>query len=209
MRISTTAIESFRLWSDPEQEWMSEADLIATITKSAPPSHNVLIGSAFGTILEHPDKHRVAGGYQCGEFAFGRDVVEPCLAVIDRRGVFEAKAAKSYGDCDVVARADHLYGAHLSEFKTTLSTFDAQKYLDSCQWRFYFDIFEPRIVTYHVFCLSEATNGVIDLRGVESFNVYSYPELHDDCRDLVARFASYARARGLEGHLRQRQVEAA
>jgi hypothetical protein len=209
VRLSTTAIESFRLWSDPEQEWMDEADLIATIRGTSVPSHGVLLGSAFGKVLEAPDTYAVPGGFRCQDFAFGSDVVTPCLEVIDRRGVFEAKAQKTYGDCDVVARADHLLGLHLSEFKTTLSTFDAQKYLDSCQWRFYFDIFEPLIVTYHVFCLSEATNGVISLRGIESFNLYPYAELHEDCRDLVARFAAYARLRGLDAYLQQRQKDAA
>jgi hypothetical protein len=188
---------------------MSEDELRDSILGVWKPNHKVELGSAFGKVLEDPDRYAGPGGFQCGAFAFGRDVVEPCLAVIDRRGVFEAKASKAYGACDVIARADHLLGAHLSEFKTTLSTFDVTKYLDSYQWRFMADIFEPTLVTYHVFCLSEATNGVVDLRSIESVNLYPYVRLHDDCCALLREFVGYVTARGLDAHLRQRQVEAA
>lgn len=208
MRISTTTLESFRLWRHPDNEWMSEEELIATIKGEFTPTHGVELGSAFGKILEAPEQYVVPHGYQCGAFGFGQDVVEPCLAVIDRRGVFEAKASKRYGDCDVVAKADHLLGAHLSEFKTTLHSFDIEKYLASYQWRFMVDIFEPALVTYHVFLLSEAPNGVVSLRGIESFNVFPYAELHGDCCALLDDFVHYARSRGLEPYLQQRQREA-
>lgn len=209
MRISTTTIESFRLWSDPEQEWMSEEELINSICGVWKPNHKVELGTAFGSVLEDPDRFLVPGGFRCNGFEFARDVMEPCLALIDRRGVFEAKAVKRYGDVDVVSKADHLLGARLSEFKTTLSSFNADKYLESCQWRFMADAFEPRSITYHVFCLSEATNGVIDLKSIETLPLYPYPALHEDCCDLLGRFCSYVRARGLDSVLKARQIEAA
>ncbi|HVQ15609.1 MAG TPA: hypothetical protein VMS40_18535, partial [Vicinamibacterales bacterium] len=65
MRISTTTLESFRLWSDPEQEWMSEDELIATICGKFVPNHAVKRGAAFGKVLETPDPYRVSGGFIC------------------------------------------------------------------------------------------------------------------------------------------------
>ena len=50
MRISTTTLESFRLFCDPEQDWMSEADLIATIKGEFVPTPAVELGKAFGLI---------------------------------------------------------------------------------------------------------------------------------------------------------------
>lgn len=212
MRISATTLESYRLFMQPDQEWMSEADLIASIRGEFRPNHKINLGSAFGLVLEDPDRYLVPGGFRItvnGEvFEFGRDVMEPCLAVIDRRGVFEAKAIKRYGDCDVVSKADHLLGADLSEFKTTLSSFDAGKYMDSYQWRFMADSFQAKRITYHVFCLSEATNGVISLRSIESLPLYPYPDLHADCARLVEEFKGYCVARGLDGMLRARQAAA-
>jgi hypothetical protein len=217
VRCSATQIESFRLFCQPDNEWMTEAELLATIRGSFTPNHRVNLGSAFGRVLEDPDRYLVPGGFRCTvgnfnheeTFEFGRDVVEPCLAVIDRRGVFEAKAVKSYGPVDVASKADHILGAHLSEFKTTLSSFDSDKYAESCQWRLMVDAFGARKVTYHVFCLSESeANGVISLRSIESMNLYPYPELHHDCAALVREFTSYVTARGLDGVLKARQAAA-
>jgi hypothetical protein len=213
MRISATTLESYRLWRDPEQEWMSEDDLRDSILNVWKPNHKVNLGKAFGSVLEDPCRYVVPGGFRVivaeETFEFGRDVIEPCLVLIDRRGVFEAKAQKSYGPVDVVSKADHLLGAHLSEFKTTLSSFDVTKYLDSYQWRFMADAFEPSQITYRVFCLDEANNGVISLKDIHTFNLFPYVGLHEDCEALLREFCGYVEARGLADGLRQRQREAA
>ena len=212
MRIYTTMIESFRLFMDPEQEWMAEQDLIDTICGKFVPNHKVTLGQGFGRVLEDPDRYLVPGGYRItvnGEaLEFGLDVMNPALAVVDRRGVFEAKGIGRYGAHDVVAKADHLLGAALSEFKTTLSTFDFDKYANSCQWRFMADIFQPSSITYHVFCLSEATNGVISLRGIETFTLYPYEKMRADCEALVWDFVAYVTAKGLAPLLDERQRNA-
>jgi hypothetical protein len=209
MRISTTTLESFRLYMQPDQDWMSEQSLIDTISGKFVPTPAVLLGQAFGRVLEAPDVYEVPGGYQCGGYSFADVDVAPALALIDRRGVFEAKAVKAYGPIDVVAMADHLLGAHLSEFKTTGSTFDFDKYADSCQWRFMTDIFEATQITYHVFLLDDHGNGVATLKGTESFNLYPYAALHQDCCGLLARFVDYVTVKGLDGLLRERQQAAA
>lgn len=206
MRISTTTLESFRLWSDPEQEWMTEQSLIDGILGKFIPTPRVELGQAFGSVLEDPDRFLVPGGYACGGYSFGLDVMAPAFERIDRRGVFEAKAMKRYGACDVVAKADHLYGSRLSEFKTTTSTFDFDKYAASCQWRFMTDIFEPLSITYHVFCLDDHGNGVVEIRSIESFNLYPYPGLHEDCCELLRGFVTYVTAKGLDVFLRDRQA---
>jgi hypothetical protein len=211
VRISATTLESFRLFMQPDQEWMSEQSLIDTILGKFVPTPPVLLGQAFGRVLESPERYRVSAGYQYGDYFFSADMMAPAFAAIDYRGVFEAKATKAYGDCTVVAMADHLLGAHLSEFKTTLSTFDFDKYAASCQWRFMADIFEAQRITYRVFCLSEDPAGITDLKSIESFDLYPYPGLHQDCADLVAQFKAFAIAKALDGFLidRQRAAEAA
>lgn len=210
MRISATTLESFRLFMQPEQDWMSEDELIATIRGAFVPNHKVLLGLAFGKVLETPERFRVRGGFKSGEFFFSDEVMAPALSVIDRAGVFEVKAQRLYGECMVVCKADHVLGAHLSEFKTTLSNFNADKYIESCQWRFMADILQPAIVTYRVFCLDEDySTGVIALDSIETMNLFPYPALHQDCCDLVEAFKDYVTRKGLDGLLRQRQAEAA
>lgn len=217
MRISTTTLESFRLFMNPEQDWMPEEDLLATIRGEFTGNHKVWLGQAFGAVLESPDRYRVRGGYRIttrgGEetFAFSDDVMGPALALIDREHtVFEAKATKRYGPHDVVAKADQLVGAHLIETKATLGYFDFDKYAESYQWRFMVDIFEPSKVTYHIFCLDESeANGVISLRGIETFHLFPYAECREDCQRLVSLFEEYVEAKGLTGVLDARQREAA
>ena len=63
MRISATQLESFRLFMSPNQEWMSEADLAATIRGEFVGNHKVNLGTAFGLVLETPEPYAVDGGY--------------------------------------------------------------------------------------------------------------------------------------------------
>lgn len=208
MRISATTLESYRLFMQPDQEWMSEDELLAGIRGEFKPTPAVELGLAFGKVLEDPDRYQVPGGYRYRGYSFAELTMAPAFALIDRRGVFEAKATKVYGQSTVVAKADHLLGAHLSEFKTTGSSFNFDKYAESCQWRFMVDIFEPSKVTYHVFLLDDHENGVADIKGIESFNLYPYAGLHEDCCDLVRKFEGYVIAKGLDGLLRERQLAA-
>lgn len=217
MRISTTTLESFRLWVQPEQDWLQEADLLATIRGEFHPNHNVLLGQAFGSVLETPERYRVSGGYRVTPrggtetFELGDDVMAPALALIDRpRTVFEAKGIGSFAGHDVVAKADQMIGADVIDTKTTLSSFDFDKYAASCQWRFMADIFQAPRVTYHVFCLSESeANGVIGLKSIETFQLFPYTEMRADCEALVREFDTYVEMRGLRSLLDARQVAAA
>lgn len=214
MRISATQLDAFRLFMEPEQEWMTEDALHATIRGDFVSNHKIALGQAFGRVLESPEFYAVDGGYRITAndeaFEFGADVMAPALNLIDHvHGVFEAKAVKSYGRHDVASKADYLRGAELHEFKTTLSTFDFDKYAQSVQWRYMVDAFQPVRVTYHIFCLNEGSNGVIELRGIESFSLYPYAELHDDCARLVSQFAEYVTVKGMAGVLNQRQADAA
>lgn len=216
MRISTTTLESYRLFMQPDQEWMAESELLATIRGEFTGNHKVWLGMAFGAVLEDPERFRVQGGYRVSHlrgvqecFEFGDDVMGPALALVAPGTVFEAKATKRYGRHDVVAKADQMTGARLIETKTTLGYFDFDKYAASCQWRFMADIFEPLKITYHVFVLDEHDNGVIALKGIESFDLYPYAGLHEDCAALVDEFAGYVACHGLTDVLDKRQQEAA
>jgi hypothetical protein len=172
----------------------------------------MLLGQAFGRVLEAPDRHAVKNGYVVainGEtFQFDNRVMERPLSLVDRCGVFEAKAVKRYGPHEVASKADYLSGNRLSEFKTTLGTFDFDKYANSYQWRYMVDAFKPARVTYHVFLLNEAFNGVIELRDIDSFDLFPYAEAGQDCAWLVDACAEFATKRGIAEVLNRRQAEA-
>jgi hypothetical protein len=174
VRISTTTLESFRLFMEPDQEWMTEKTLIDTIRGEFVPNRGVLLGSGVRQGARGSRPYLVPGGYHVNHgFSFSEATMAPALAIIDRRGIFEAKREAAYGAVDVVAKADHILGAHLSEFKTTARRSTSTS-TPSCQWRFMVDIFEPLKVTYHVFLLDDHENGVAELKGIETFNLYPY-----------------------------------
>lgn len=210
LRASTTTLESYRLYRDPQNEWATEQNLLDTIMGRFTPTPEMLLGRAFGQILETPERYQVPHGYQCEGYTFSDADLAPAFALMNyEHGVFECKGTKDYGDLTVVAKVDQIVGAHIHEHKTTQSTFSAEKYLESCQWRYYADVYEAAAVTYHVFLLDDHGNGVVEVRGIESLALYPYPRLHDDCAALAAEFREYIRSKSLDGLLAQRQREAA
>jgi hypothetical protein len=207
LRVSATTLEAFRLYMQPEQEWMSEEALLDTIRGVFTPNRAIKIGLAFGRIVATPGRYQVPGGYACDGFTFDHGTMRPVFELIDARGVFEAKAEKTYGDVVVVSKADHLLGAHLSEFKTTEGTFDFDKYAASMQWRFMVDAFQPALVTYRIFRVYDHENGVIEVTDIDNFHLFPYAALHTDCATLVEAFVDYVRRKdGLEAELRAKQA---
>lgn len=192
-----------------------EAELIAKIKGEFCWTPAMVVGTAYHSVLEHPQK-LLTGRYESNGVMFEAAAVDPMLDRIDRRGVFEVKTTKSIGVTRIagagldhivlVTKADHLAGAHLSEFKTTLSSFDPEKYLASYQWRVMSLLFEPQWITYHVACLKEEDpldDGaqVFGLRSLESMNVFPYPHLESDVRHMAGELVQYVKAKGLESYL--------
>jgi len=202
VRISTTTLESFRLW---RVDRIDEAELVATIKGEFVPTWRVLFGRAYGKVLEQPDVYRVPDGYACNGYRFEADAVDPALATIDRRGLFEVKATREYGEHIVVAKVDHILGADITEFKTRFGPYQVEKYARSCQWRFELDVFGAERVTYRVFRFSQDP---IALDAIEELPLYPYPQLHDECCALVDAFAVYVRRRRLEFYLQPRFEDA-
>lgn len=204
MRVAATALESYRLWRD--QDWMSEADLIASLTHTAAPSRRMALGTAFGRVLEAPDAHAVPNGlggvayYEAEGYRFPADLMAGPLALYDRRGLCEVKATTVLDGVTLVAKADQLVGAEIIETKTTLGTYDPDKYAGSMQWRVMALVFEPVRIQYRVFSLTESPAGEISLRSTDTLNLYPYAGLADDVRALLGEFVDYVCLRGLTAH---------
>ena len=175
MRVSATLLEGYRLYTSTD--WKTEADLIDSIKGIFVPTPAMDLGTAFHAVLETPERCRVAGGYRSGAYAFDDATMAPLFALIDRRGVFEVKHTIELDGHTLVAKADQLCGATIQEFKTTLSTFDAEKYTASYQWRVMSLIFQPAVITYHVASLADHGNSVVELKSLDSVSLYPYAGL--------------------------------
>lgn len=209
MRISATLLESFRLMK--ETDYVSVAELEASIRGVYVPRPEAKLGDALHRILREPFLYEVMGPkpedhrFICNEVSFPADVVVECLELILPGGMFEVKATKVYRiagrDVTVVAKADQLLGARVVENKTKWSGFDIDRYADSYQWRFMAEVFEPSVITYNVFCLTQGADGSIWLRSKERFDLYPYMDLGMDCESLLREFVAFVEKRGLAHHL--------
>src|ERR1043165_6305385 len=210
MRVSATLLESFRLYLT--EEWKTEASLIESIQGVFVPSPQMELGTAWHAVLETPDRFKVDGGYWLQhhgvDYRCDDATMAPLLALIDRRGVFEVKATTEVDGHTLVAQADLLAGATIHEFKTTLSTFDAEKYADSYQWRVMSLVFQPAQITYHVASLDDHGNSVVELKSLDSVNLYPYPGLEQDVRDLLRDFVGYVERKGLSEYVQRSHLAA-
>lgn len=206
MRVSATLLESWRLYQT--QDWMTEASLIERIQGVLVPSPQMDLGTAWHAVLETPETCRVPGGYRSGAYTFDDATLQPLFDRIDRRGVFEVKATTELDGHTLVAQADLLAGATLHEFKTTLSTFDAEKYADSVQWRVMSLVFQPAQITYHVATLDDHGNSVVTLKSLDSLSLYPYAGLEQDVRDLLREFVAYVEGKGLAEYCQRSHLAA-
>lgn len=210
MRISATLLESFRYWSeieDPETADKKEAELQASIRGEFTPSPAMRIGTAYHKLVERPQL-ALDGVYEYDGLRFDPPAIDTLHYALPV-GLFEVKATRELivDGCAVtlVTKCDHIAGASITEIKTTLGTFDAEKYLASYQWRVMVMLFDAMRVTYRVACLIEDADRFV-LRSLESITVYPYPDLKADVMELMDAFIAYVRARGLQNYLLPREV---
>jgi energy-coupling factor transporter ATP-binding protein EcfA2 len=201
LKIAVTTIESFRNYLNGTIEL---EDLLKRIRGEFTPSRYMDLGSAFHDILEKAEERfipernvfKAKNGIE-----FGFDVISLCYDKIVQDAPFEVKITKIYKigeeEVEVVAKVDQLYGNYVIENKTCWGMFDFERYFNSCQWKYYLDIFEAERVYYNVFCLSDKVDG-IELRNIEQFSFNSYPDLRDDLNELLTDFVKFIHSKKLE-----------
>lgn len=151
------------------------------------PTEAMLKGTAFHKFLEHAQTGESelaeVDGYT---FAFVGDFD---LYLPQMR---EWRKGKDYGGIIVSGQCDAIEGKTMYDHKTT-ERFDAEKYLDSWQHRFYLDIFGADRFVWNVWEMNELKEpksyGVHHLHKLEQ---YRYPELEADCTALALEYLDFA-----------------
>jgi hypothetical protein len=190
VRVSVTELDSFRRWQGDE-----EADLetlLRQLRKQEPPSRAMLAGIALHKALEQAEPGDVLAFNQDGfRFKFVTNIE---LALTEFR---EIKAEKVYivdgYPVTVVGKIDHMQGKRIDDHKST-ARFDAERFLDSYQWRYYLDIFGADVFQWNVFEMAEDDPEEFTVFAFHPLRQYRYAAMHEDCLALLRAFLSFARA---------------
>jgi hypothetical protein len=194
MTFRVSEVESFRQWKHDEEYELDT--LLARLRGAQAPSEAMQAGTAFHKALElaqdqtHPTLE--AMGYT---FRFADDFE------LEIPSIRELRASKAYviDDCAVIVtgQVDAICGKRIEDHKTT-SRFDADRYLEGYQWRYYLDIFGANRFRWNVFEIAccddvEPFGLVWDVRTAHRLEQYRYPALTEDCARLAADLASFAK----------------
>lgn len=119
-----------------------------------------------------------------------------CDAELSLPKLREASLSQDYDGLLVKGRVDGISGKLVTDLKTT-EQFDAERYVDGLQWRFYLDMTGADRFDWHVFQMKDATqpadeNLVYEVYGYHKLTQYRYAGMHEDCLRWAGRYKDFA-----------------
>jgi len=177
-----------------EREDQSLDDLVTMLKPQEFPTEPMLRGRAFARCMENAANGEVnelsCDGYT---FSFTGDFT---IESFPRR---EESVEKNYGGIIVKARCDRRIGRLIVDDKTT-SQFDAERYLNKVQWKYYLDMFGADTFTWYVWeCKEMKEPKTYCIHGLHRLSQNRYDGLERDCRELALEFRDFA-AKNLAGY---------
>ena len=229
--LRVTQLEKFRRYISGDYEYETEQAVIDTITGEFTGNAYTWIGTAFHRIVEgNTDGVIKAPEGERHFLYYGNDKTDPvpCGRTFDVEGnpvtldipqcqvaiayknehpqaFHEIRQWKDYGEVIITGQADIIDGLEIRDIKTKYSTPDDKDYINSCQWRFYLDLFE--LDTFHfdlfVFENYKLEKHGTDVRGLPLYRhdppitCYRYPTKEQDNENLLCEFIEWAKFRDL------------
>ena len=238
--IRVTTIESYRRYMSDDYSYVTEQDVIDGIVGEFSGNTYTRIGTAFHRIVEEgtPKCSKVDEGFR--EYTYYNKPVRepiPCGRAFDVDGetivmdvpqiktalsyreefdgaFHEVREYKDYGDAIVTGCADMIYGNMIRDIKTKYSPVDDKDYINSCQWRFYLDLFETDTFAFDLFVFEDYDKNrhKSDVRGLKltrhqpAIMCYHYDGMERENRILLDSFLRWADYRGLLPYLQKTEI---
>lgn len=185
MRVSVSNLDLFRSWKANEEQ---DFNWLLAALKNPEPTPAMLRGRAFAKCMERIEQGEVDqlsfDGYT---FCFTGDFT---IESYPRR---EESREKDYGGIVVAARCDRVLGKIIIDDKNT-ERFDAEKYLEKFQSRYYLDMFNADKFVWNVWEVKEMNEpNTFCVHTLHTLAQYRYPEMESECRDLAREYAEFAR----------------
>ncbi|HYE57624.1 MAG TPA: hypothetical protein VD948_03920, partial [Rhodothermales bacterium] len=146
IRLSVTDLESFRYWKASEDSTV--ADLVAKLTRAEPPTPQMQAGAAFARLMEHAGE-RSMDEEQVDGWTFYFDVESELALPAVRELKGEMVIETPSGPVTLVGKVDGFDGKVYDQKLT--ERWEAERYVDSLQWRAYLVMFGAREFVYDVF----------------------------------------------------------
>lgn len=187
-------LETYRYWQDDENATLE--DLLRRLRHEEPPSDRMLAGSALAKLMERGGPYADVEEQDGWRFVFALDaeMEQPDCHEVEGELVIETPG----GPVTLVGHADMLTSREVRDQKLT-ERWDAERYLDSLQWRAYLLMFERRRFVYEVFEASYRDR-TVTLRELHHLAFYAYPDMRRDVERAVAELAAFV-AKHLPGRV--------
>lgn len=115
-----------------------------------------------------------------------------CNCEISIQKLRELRVQGVYGQLQVRGRVDAISGQTVTDYKTT-GQFDAERYIEGYQWRYYLDLMGAHVFRWEVFVIKETDDPLIwQVTDFHRLEQKRYPELHADCARLANDYAEFA-----------------
>lgn len=217
--IRVTQLEKFRRFITDHSEYDTEQSVIDTLTGEFKGNEYTYIGTAFHKIVEGDTDGckkliRTETELAGREFNIdGHNVkldLNQCKIALSYRDSFpnafhEIREYMDFGNIIVTGCADIINGFEIRDIKTKYSPIKDQDYTDSCQWRFYMELFGVDDFYFDLFQFigyDKEKHGY-DVRGLElklydpAITCHWYNQLKEDNRCLLREFIRWATFRNL------------
>lgn len=202
MRISVTDLESYRYWKASEDATLAE--LIEKLSHTAPPTPQMAAGRAFAKLMEHAREGGTLDVEQVDGWEFDFQVEGEIALPVVRELKAEVVFDTPHGPVTLVGKVDGYDGKVIDQKLT--ENVDAERYLDSLQWRAYLVMFGAREFVYDIFRAKyererggkdEETGGYekgtptgrITVDEHHRLVFYAYPEMRADLERAVCELA--------------------
>ncbi len=241
--VRVTTIEAYRRYmeqTDTDLYEITEQSVIDNITGVFGGNEYTRIGSAFHAIVETGQQPCALAPAGYRDFTYyGKPAQEPvpegrtfgiddCKVTLDMEQIrvaldyryehidafHEVRKYKDFGRAVVTGCADVIDGVQLRDIKTKFSQPQDKQYYDTCQWRYYMELFGADTFDFDLFVFDgyKADKHGYDVRGLKlapyrpSIRVYRYDGMEQDNINLLDSFLDWCEARELMQYLYRTKV---
>lgn len=188
IRLSVSDLETWRYYKASETRDL--VDLVADLSRTAPPTPQMRAGAALAKFWETAEPNQPFDEVDVDGWRFvfelDADVMRPPVRELKGEMFFDTPS----GPVTLVGKVDGLQGRTVRDQKLT-EAWDAEKYLDSLQWRAYLLMFNADRFIYDVFQARYDSDGAqeVTITGYHQFPLYAYPGMRADVERAVAELA--------------------